>query len=762
MTYSMAKEVEYDIERLREEFISMASNFIPMLSSSPPPLDDCPDNDDDDDEFGTFTSANIPFDSSFDSPVAGEKYKPFKTGANGVNDITLNNDLNTFCSYSDSQPSPTPKYTLSFSPQTPKKCKNSSPIEGDDDVLPDQIEKCCSSSEDIPSKINSSASQKCVSDSVHTVNRDSENSYNSHEDSNLLERNELSTCSIEETLKIESESPDSSNSNCDADKIKKSLFVPPCDDEFDKTENSNEMHTAYDETFQSSDVVEECQESLPVVNTSKCVMQRSNDVQSKVEENISSSIPQNSISENLDSEFSADLPHSDEFDDFQTANHVSNSIEKCSDIERKYFDGEDKNPETFQADFADFQSSGDYHCKDSKFENFQSCEKHSHSEAEEFGDFDSFQIIEDGHQSDADEFDDFQSCDKTIGVSSSLNEDEHVGACSSHDDSKFPSAEEPIVPDDDFDEEFDDFQACSDISAPVEQGFANFETQPFDQKEESEFADFESASFNSASSETFQSSVHPSMNIPNQEKNMDKLSAVTSTIFPLKEEESNVAEASYDPASEILEQCNKSRRLWEKLHEVEQTPGLRFQWGVSHSFQQLLRSVNVDYHSILRTSSVPIFASSLSLLEPVKGQASSASQESDDKIQSPKDPIPPVEFDWNSSGLVNPLDSVQAASILMDLSFLSSSESVTSSSVGNNSFENELLKPSPIPACSESNNTNFILEELLSKNVCSIPNSKIAHRQPNLSEEAKNVLDQLPDLSFMRAKVLMFPISSKT
>ncbi|CAL1272587.1 unnamed protein product [Larinioides sclopetarius] len=618
----------------------MASNFIPMLSSSPPPLDDCPDNDDDDDEFGTFASANIPFDSSFDSPVAGEKYKPFKTGANGVNDITLNNDLNTFCSYSDSQPSSTSKYTLSFSPQTPNKSKSSTPIEGGDDVLPDQIEKCYSSSEDIPSEIKSTTSQNCVSDSVHTVNHDLENSYKSHEDSNHLEK-ELSNCSTEGTLKSESESPDSSNSNCDVDKIKKSLFVPPCNDEFDETENSNEMHAACDETFQNSDVHQECQESLPIVNTSNCVIQRSNDVQSKVEE-ISSSVSQNySISENLDSKFSTDLAYSDEFDDFQTANTVSNSIEKCSDIERKSYDGEDENSEIFEADFADFQSSGNYHCKDGKFENFQINDKHNNSEAEEFGDFGNFQSIEDDHQSDVNEFDDFQSCNKRVGISSSLNEDDHVGACSSHDDSKFLDLNEPVIPDDDF----DDFQACSDIGASVEQGFANFETQPFDQKEESEFADFESASFNSASSETFQSSVHPSMNIPNQEKNVDKLSAVTSTIFPLKEEESIVAEASYDPSSEILEQCNKSRRLWEKLHEVEQTPGLRFQWGVSHSFQQLLRSVNVDYHSILytlcskiklRTSSVPIFASSLSLLEPVKGQASSASQESDIKVQSPK------------------------------------------------------------------------------------------------------------------------------
>lgn len=77
-------------------------------------------------------------------------------------------------------------------------------------------------------------------------------------------------------------------------------------------------------------------------------------------------------------------------------------------------------------------------------------------------------------------------------------------------------------------------------------------------------------------------------------------------------------------------------------------------------------------------------------------------------------------------------------------------------------FESELLKPSPAFACPESNSQTHILEQLLSKNVSSLPNSKLSRRPSDLSVEAIRVLDQLPDLSFMQAKVLMFPISSKT
>lgn len=83
----------------------MASNVFPMLSSSPPPIDDCPDDDDDEDEFGNFTSANIPFDSSFDSPVAVEKFKSFKSGDNGVN-ANFSDEIHKFNFSNSTTPSP--------------------------------------------------------------------------------------------------------------------------------------------------------------------------------------------------------------------------------------------------------------------------------------------------------------------------------------------------------------------------------------------------------------------------------------------------------------------------------------------------------------------------------------------------------------------------------------------------------------------------------------------------------------------------------
>lgn len=81
---------------------------------------------------------------------------------------------------------------------------------------------------------------------------------------------------------------------------------------------------------------------------------------------------------------------------------------------------------------------------------------------------------------------------------------------------------------------------------------------------------------------------------------------------------------------------------------------------------------------------MPIFATGLGLLEPIKSEQikETASDEKKDdeskegKISSNK--IPPVQFDWNSSGLVNPLDANQKPSNL-DLDYF-----ITSDDISNN------------------------------------------------------------------------------
>ncbi len=59
---------------------------------------------------------------------------------------------------------------------------------------------------------------------------------------------------------------------------------------------------------------------------------------------------------------------------------------------------------------------------------------------------------------------------------------------------------------------------------------------------------------------------------------------------------------------------------------------------------------------------------------------------------------------------------------------------------------------------STNGRTNIVQQLLSSIKSTSTPTKQISDRNQVLSAEALQVLDELPNLSFMRAKVLMFPI----
>ncbi|XP_063172811.1 aftiphilin isoform X2 [Candoia aspera] len=120
--------------------------------------------------------------------------------------------------------------------------------------------------------------------------------------------------------------------------------------------------------------------------------------------------------------------------------------------------------------------------------------------------------------------------------------------------------------------------------------------------------------------------------------------------------------------------------VWAELQDIHDAYGLRYQWGGSHSNKKLLCSLGIDTRNILFTGNkkqpviVPMYAAGLGMLEPTKepmkpisaaekiasiGQTSAISPEinlcTPDQLQ---ESLPPVQFDWSSSGLTNPLDGV--------------------------------------------------------------------------------------------------------
>uniref|UniRef100_A0A672HRU2 Aftiphilin clathrin-binding box domain-containing protein n=1 Tax=Salarias fasciatus TaxID=181472 RepID=A0A672HRU2_SALFA len=93
--------------------------------------------------------------------------------------------------------------------------------------------------------------------------------------------------------------------------------------------------------------------------------------------------------------------------------------------------------------------------------------------------------------------------------------------------------------------------------------------------------------------------------------------------------------------------------------------------------------------------------------------------------------LPPIQFDWSSSGLTNPLDGVDPEL-----------------------FE---LTTAKLDAGGSGSRVADAFARLMSTMEKTSTSTRRPRREENLSEEALEVIAVLPDLTFMQAKVLMFP-----
>uniref|UniRef100_H0X4G3 Aftiphilin clathrin-binding box domain-containing protein n=1 Tax=Otolemur garnettii TaxID=30611 RepID=H0X4G3_OTOGA len=233
-----------------------------------------------------------------------------------------------------------------------------------------------------------------------------------------------------------------------------------------------------------------------------------------------------------------------------------------------------------------------------------------------------------------------------------------------------------------------------------------------------------------------------------------------STFVPDAEEEvtslKHLLETSTLPVKtrEALPENGELLDVWTELQDIHDAHGLRYQWGGSHSNKKLLCSLGIDTRNILFTGNkkqpviVPMYAAGLGMLEPTKeplkplsaaekiasiGQTATISPEmnpcTSDQFQ---ESLPPVQFDWSSSGLTNPLDGVDPELYELTTSKL---EISTSS-----------LKV-----------TDAFARLMSTVEKTSTSTSRKPKREEHLSEEAIKVISSLPDLTFMHAKVLMFP-----
>ncbi|XP_054833401.1 aftiphilin isoform X2 [Eublepharis macularius] len=193
--------------------------------------------------------------------------------------------------------------------------------------------------------------------------------------------------------------------------------------------------------------------------------------------------------------------------------------------------------------------------------------------------------------------------------------------------------------------------------------------------------------------------------------------------------------------------------VWAELQDIHDAYGLRYQWGGSHSNKKLLCSLGIDTRNILFTGNkkqpfiVPMYAAGLGMLEPTKeplkpisaaekiasiGQTLPVSPEmnicTSDQFQ---ESLPPVQFDWSTSGLTNPLDGVDP--------------------------ELYELTTSKLEATNVTNKVTDAFAKLMSTVEKASTSARKPKKEERLSEEAAQVIASLPDLTFMHAKVLMFP-----
>ncbi|XP_005160229.1 aftiphilin a isoform X2 [Danio rerio] len=258
-------------------------------------------------------------------------------------------------------------------------------------------------------------------------------------------------------------------------------------------------------------------------------------------------------------------------------------------------------------------------------------------------------------------------------------------------------------------------------------------------------------------------------------------------VSPQVEDEVNTLHSFLKPPSEEQDRdrgqtSGAVRDVWQQLQDVNNAFGLRYQWGGSHTNKALLCSLGIDTRNILFTGHkkqpviVPMYAASLGMLEPTKEPVKpvSAAEMIASIAQSPsvatelsscppdstQESLPPVQFDWSSSGLTNPLDA-SGGSSLLNLDFfgpVDESPSGTATSIPGVDPELYELTQVKLEVSGGSSRVVDAFARLMSTvEKTSTSTRKPVPKEENLSPEAQRVISGLPDLSFMQAKVLMFP-----
>ncbi|XP_064104854.1 aftiphilin-like isoform X3 [Macrobrachium nipponense] len=376
-----------------------------------------------------------------------------------------------------------------------------------------------------------------------------------------------------------------------------------------------------------------------------------------------------------------------------------------------------------------------------------------------------------------DDFGDFY--DGTHTTTQVLNED---------DDQEFGEFGTPVVEDENTDE-FGDF-------AQVEPGnsfgkFASSEGQVFEkgvtnenalQDDEDEFGDFTSQQ-NVENQSDFRVPWHEHATSTSAKDNpvLRKLESLMLKWIPREPLTSTSETQENRIVPTLFQSVEDDAFVWRQLENLEASAALTLSWGNTQAQTLYLSSVNVDARNIVSktamitlfgqkwSSSVPLFAQTLSFspLTPAKptengctldgGNRGSVSppilssgitpkfsagfrkdenqvEITSDNENAPEEQIPPAKFDWTSSGLTNPLEGPG-----LEREFLSEGEE--KGTIGR-------IKGPPAPSP--------LVQQILGSGMNSTQSA--ATPLQSLSSEIRELVENLPNIGFMRSRVLMFPI----
>ncbi|XP_046711457.1 aftiphilin isoform X3 [Silurus meridionalis] len=325
--------------------------------------------------------------------------------------------------------------------------------------------------------------------------------------------------------------------------------------------------------------------------------------------------------------------------------------------------------------------------------------------------------------------------------------------CSSHDEfadadtlKDLKEEEELATEDKDEDNDTSDTnyheQMCSEL--PPSDSFADFSSAPFGGENWAEFGEQEEQEVQQESWAAFDEEEQSSTaTVPSSDSLQSdsvlcglshKLQHLFESTFPL---ESTSEDSDVQTLQVLLEpqdhaEIREPVAMWRHLLDIHNTHGLKVQWVGSHSNRILLDCLGI--YNILFTGQnkqpviVPMFAAGLGMLEPTK------------------EPVKHLSiFSSSSPG--------------QGRSALCTQQGVSSLSLEDDGVDPELYELTT--AKLESNITGSNVADAFSRLMETVEkNSTVtrkSERDGEISQEAAQVISLLPDLSFMHARVLMFP-----